>query len=431
MQCKKDPCGDHGERNSHTRGKKFSARASGFANPGLAKVVDFVERQLDQLEGCINATFAEGTGDPRVSMMKFADLKNKATGILQSLLENPGSGDGSDRPLGEHPVGTWVCSWPLDRKARGDASTLVGYFRHFLSSVCYTRNQCWIPYVIVDRLVHTGQLILNSALADMRKLSPGLDLPTVLPDNLKASWWGLMGWTNTPRQRMLSVFGELTTMAAPPLPEIELRPDAWSDATRDALQEEESEQLWRLTENVATGRRALAAHRLDSRPDNRLSVQDEALGGRHRQRAEHRRDHRQGGQRREQSRGHPEDRPDRARRGDRRRAEAQARLAAVDENRELDARSTLVGGVETRSWGDSRILGAARPPAVLQDRETVNQLAQQCETLLQERVDTLMNDLIEERRFREREPRTSFSRSESSTTVSSPLWCPSPRQQRT
>ena len=142
-------------------------------------MVDFVEQQLDQLEGCINATFAEGTGDPRVSMMKFADLKHKASGILQSLLENPGSGDGSDRPLGGHPVGTCVCSWPLDRKARGDASTLVGYFRHFLPSVCYTRNQCWIPYAIVDRLVHTGQLILNSALADMRKLSPGLDLPSV------------------------------------------------------------------------------------------------------------------------------------------------------------------------------------------------------------------------------------------------------------
>ena len=243
LQCRKDPCGDHGGRNSHTRGKKFSARASGFANPGLAKVIDFVERQLDQLDGCINATFAEGTGDPRVSMMKFADLKKKATGILQSLLENPGSGDGSDRPFGEHPVGTWVCSWPLDRKARGDASTLVGYFRHFLSSVCYTRNQCWIPYVIVDRLVHTGQLILNSALADMRKLSPGLDLPTVLPNNMRASFWGLMGWTNTPRERMLSVFGDLTTMAAPPLPVIELKPDPWSDATRDALQDDEHDEL--------------------------------------------------------------------------------------------------------------------------------------------------------------------------------------------
>ena len=77
----------------------------------------------------------------------------------------------------------------------------------------------------------------------------------------------------------------------------------------------------------------------------------------------------------------------------------------MDENWELDARSTLVGGVDTRTWagagGDGRILGAARPPAVLQDRETVNQLAQQRETLLQERVNTLMNDMTEERRLRE------------------------------
>ena len=65
LQCKRDPCGDHGIHSAHTRGRPFSRRSDGFASPELAFVVDYVEKQLDQLECCINATFANGTGDPQ------------------------------------------------------------------------------------------------------------------------------------------------------------------------------------------------------------------------------------------------------------------------------------------------------------------------------------------------------------------------------
>ena len=62
----------------------------------------------------------------------------------------------------------------------------------------------------------------------------------------------------------------------------------------------------------------------------------------------------------------------------------------------------MVGAADTRSWSDGRTLGPARPQVVLQDRETVLQLSQQHETVLQERVDVLMNDVSEERRHRKK-----------------------------
>ena len=100
--------------------------------------------------------------------------------------------------------------------------------------LCYLRGECWLPYAIAERLTFTGALILISALADLRKLSPELALPAVLPDNLRASWWELtVGWTNSPVQRMLATSGELTTTAAPPLPPIELKPDPFSDAAKE------------------------------------------------------------------------------------------------------------------------------------------------------------------------------------------------------
>ena len=71
LQCRKDPCGDRGEHAFHTKGKKFAARAAGIAKPDLASVVDFVDRYLDQLEGCVKSTFAEDSWDPRVTMLKF------------------------------------------------------------------------------------------------------------------------------------------------------------------------------------------------------------------------------------------------------------------------------------------------------------------------------------------------------------------------
>ena len=215
----------------------------------------------------------------------------------------------------------------------------------------------------------------------------------------------MMGWTNTPMQRMLFTYGELTTMAAPPRPEIALKPDQWLDATKNALEADEHDELWRQTQGITRDRNALAAHRLDSRPDNRESLRQETHGGRHQHRTEQRRDHRHGGQRRGQSRGHREERPDRSRRGDRRR-ENQARLLPVNADRVSDGRSALVGAADTRAWSgggvDGRTLGPARLQVVLQDRETVLQLSQQRETVLQERVDVLTNDLSEERRHRKK-----------------------------
>ena len=154
-------------------------------------MVDCVERQLKQLEGCINSTFAPGTGDVRHSMVRFAEAKERALGALQALLLRPGSGDGANRPLHEYPACSWACFWPMTREARGDGSTLAGYCRQFLSCVCYARGGCWIPYVIAERLAFTGSLMLNSVLGDLRKLSPELGLPAEIPDNLKVDWWAM------------------------------------------------------------------------------------------------------------------------------------------------------------------------------------------------------------------------------------------------
>ena len=146
-----------------------------------------MERQLKQLEGCINYHFADGTGDVRESMVKFHAAKCNALGALQALLDRPGSGDGATRPLHEHPACSWAVFWPTTREARGDFSSLVGYNRHFLSCACHARNECWLPYAIVERMVLTGTLILNSVLGDLRKLSPELNVPAELPDNLQVA----------------------------------------------------------------------------------------------------------------------------------------------------------------------------------------------------------------------------------------------------
>ena len=92
-------------------------------------MVDVAERQILQLEGCINATFAEGSGDVRECMAKFKRLKDEAQGVLHSLLENPGSGDGSDRALNLYPGCSWAVVWLATSEARGDASSFVGYYR--------------------------------------------------------------------------------------------------------------------------------------------------------------------------------------------------------------------------------------------------------------------------------------------------------------
>ena len=217
-----------------------------------------------------------------------------------------------------------------------------------MSCVGYLRGQFWLPYVIAERLAFTGALILHSALADLRKLSPELGLLARLPDHQKISWWELtMGWKNSPVQRMLATFGELATNAAPPLPPLELLPDPAVDAAMDVLQANENEVLWRQGQNLASDRQACAPHRLDTRPDNRIAAKDHRRELQlRRPKSGLRRDHRNEGQR-QHSRGSRQDQ-ERPRRGNARRAIEQARLVAVDETRVRDARSALAGGVGGR-----------------------------------------------------------------------------------
>ena len=114
--------------------------------------------------GCINSTFADGSGTVEERMALYKRRKDEAQGVLHALFMNPGTGDGSDRPLDDHPACTWACVWPLTPEARGDASALCGYHRQYLSVVCHTRGELWLPYVMLERMLGTGVMILNSAL---------------------------------------------------------------------------------------------------------------------------------------------------------------------------------------------------------------------------------------------------------------------------
>ena len=86
------------------------------------------------MQECITSTFAEDSGDPRLTMRRFADLKNQAHRALEDLLQNPGSAAMGDRRHGCHPAASWAVNWPLDRKFRGDASNLECFYRHCDSS---------------------------------------------------------------------------------------------------------------------------------------------------------------------------------------------------------------------------------------------------------------------------------------------------------
>jgi hypothetical protein len=78
VTCSKEPVGDHHAHRSHTKDRRFSARANGICDRDLAHVVDTVEVHLQQLQDCINRCFGEGSGDLRDSMTRFGDLKAQA-----------------------------------------------------------------------------------------------------------------------------------------------------------------------------------------------------------------------------------------------------------------------------------------------------------------------------------------------------------------
>ena len=133
LSCGKEPVGDHHAHRRHTQNRRFSARAQDICFPDLADIVDTVEVHLQQMQDCINTCFSEDSGDPRESMRRFADHKAQARRAWEDFLGNDWASALSERPFGSYPVATWAVLWPLTKKARGDMSSLVGYFRHLES----------------------------------------------------------------------------------------------------------------------------------------------------------------------------------------------------------------------------------------------------------------------------------------------------------
>ena len=98
-----------------------------------------------------------------------------------------------ERPLGSYPIATWGLLWPITKRARGDSSSLVGYFTHFESCLHYLNGKCWVPSVMCERFSHTGHALIASTLADMRKQSSGSALPAHLLIPRTNTWWYFLG----------------------------------------------------------------------------------------------------------------------------------------------------------------------------------------------------------------------------------------------
>ena len=187
----------------------------------------------------------------------------------------------------------------MNKRARGDMISLVGFYLHLESCQHYLRGSCWIPFAISERLIHTGHLLVASTLADKRKLSPGPNLPRILTVPKSLSWFHFLGYKNAPMERMYEVFGELTWDGALPRPALVLAPDDFADQSRQALDMEENEFLWQENQGVVQGPGTGPDHRLRSRDDNRVSLRDERVGSsaplrsyaQDRHRHDHRREH--------------------------------------------------------------------------------------------------------------------------------------------
>ena len=75
--------------------------------------------------------FGDPERDPRRSMEHLGTLKTQAVHAWEDFLSNDRAHTLRERPFGSYPITTWALSWPLTKKARGDSSSLVGYYRHF------------------------------------------------------------------------------------------------------------------------------------------------------------------------------------------------------------------------------------------------------------------------------------------------------------
>ena len=131
-------------------------------------------------------------------MEHMGALKKQAVRAWEDFLGNDRTDTLPDRPLGSYPVTTWAFVWPFTKRARGDSSSLVGYFRHLESCLHYMSGSCWVPSVMAERLTHTRHALLAATLADMRKQSSGANLPAFLEAPTTNDSWFLMGYTNTP-----------------------------------------------------------------------------------------------------------------------------------------------------------------------------------------------------------------------------------------
>ena len=277
MTCNRDPVGDHGAHRSHTNCKPFSTRAKHICNKSLARVVDQVEVHLQQLQDCIHTCFAEPSTDPRRSMEHMGVLKKEAVRAWEEFLVNDRTRTLPDRPLGSYPVATWALLWPLTKRARGESSCLVGYFRHLESCLHYMSGSCWVPSVMVDRLTHTGHLLLASTLADMRKQSSGANLPKFLePPRTNESWF-LLGYTNTPIDRMFATFGCMTWEGAVSRPQMMLVEDQFADKITGTMQRQEEDILQRQAEGISLSDGTEPEHRLKYKRDNTVRVKTERV----------------------------------------------------------------------------------------------------------------------------------------------------------
>ena len=147
------------------------------------------------------------------------------------------------------------------------------YHRQFLSGICYSRGDVWIPLVMLERIVMGAILILQSALEDMRKLSPDLFLPEIVPDSHKTSWWeDLCGWKNSPVRRTLVAFGRPTTFDVPAKPDLMMDLEPEFVKIRESLDEAEDASLNRKAAGTVLDRAGIAQHRNFDRPDNRVAA---------------------------------------------------------------------------------------------------------------------------------------------------------------
>ena len=190
VTCGKEPVGDNHAHTSHTRDRRFSARANNICDKHLAHVVDQVKVHLQQMQDCINQCFGNGSGDPRDSMTRLGDLKAQALQTWEEFLEDDRAWTLRERPFGSYPITTWAVLWPLTKRARGDMSKWTGYARHFESCLHYLNGRCWIPAVMCERLAHTGHAMIAATLADMRKQSSGSSLPAFLKVPKTNDWCG-------------------------------------------------------------------------------------------------------------------------------------------------------------------------------------------------------------------------------------------------